>query len=344
MLLDPETFDLVQHVDTVLEAMAGSRVRGARQPGADAVGARGRDAGVPDTGGRRARVAAAARLRDRDRAGAGTARRVRRHAPVQPLRAPADHGPRPLPQPRRPDAVRGAARADLRAARARRGRRSGQGDPGRQRAAPASRAAARALGELAVLARRADRARVVAADDLRRVPAVGPAAALPRLRRLRGGRRPAREDRLHRRLHAHLVGHPAAPAPRHGRGPDLRRGHAPRGCDRDHRVHPIVGEAALRATRGGRGGPDVPPHPHDREQVARGPLRARSAGHGSRDRQAQPRAGRAARPAHAEGDRAARARARLRARARRASAPSRAATAPTGSCGSSTRTATSSRS
>ena len=55
-------------------------------------------------------------------------------------------------------------------------------------------------------------ARVEPADGLRGVPASGPP---PRqgLRRLRGGRRPARAHRLHRRLHAHLVGHPTAPAP-----------------------------------------------------------------------------------------------------------------------------------
>ena len=75
-------------------------------------------------------------------------------------------------------------------------------------------AAARAVRELAVLARRADGLSLDAAARLRRLPALGPAAALPRLRRLRGGRRPAREDRLHRGLHAHLVGHPAASAVR----------------------------------------------------------------------------------------------------------------------------------
>ena len=43
----------------------------------------------------------------------------------------------------------------------------------------AARAAARAVGELAVLARRADRPRVEPADGLRRLPALGAAAALP---------------------------------------------------------------------------------------------------------------------------------------------------------------------
>ncbi len=75
-------------------------------------------------------------------------------------------------------------------------------------------ASARALRELAVLARRADRALFDQAARLRRVSALRPAAPLQGLRRLRGGRRPAREDRLHRRLHAHLVGHPPPPAAR----------------------------------------------------------------------------------------------------------------------------------
>jgi hypothetical protein len=47
MLLDPETFDLVQQVDTVLEAIAGHEFAANVNPGADAVGARGRDARVP---------------------------------------------------------------------------------------------------------------------------------------------------------------------------------------------------------------------------------------------------------------------------------------------------------
>ncbi len=68
-----------------------------------------------------------------------------------------------------------------------------------------------ALGQLALLARRADRALVEPADGLRSLPAERAAAALPRLRGLRRGRRPAREDGLHRRLHAHLVGR-AAPS------------------------------------------------------------------------------------------------------------------------------------
>ena len=42
-------------------------------------------------------------------------------------------------------------------------------------------------------------------------------------------------------------------------------------------VLPGAREALLRALRPGRGDPVLPPHPHDGEQVARGPLRARGA-------------------------------------------------------------------
>ena len=47
MLLDGETFDLVQHIETVLVGDLRPRARGADQRRADAVGARDRDAGVP---------------------------------------------------------------------------------------------------------------------------------------------------------------------------------------------------------------------------------------------------------------------------------------------------------
>ena len=121
-------------------------------------------------------------------------------------------------------------------------------------------------------------------------PRSGPAAALPRLLRLRGRRRPARAFGLHRRLHAHLVGHPPPPEARHRGGPDLRRGDARRGRGRDRRVLPGAREAALGELRRGRGDPLVPPHPHEREQVARGALRARGAGDGPRDGPKEPRA------------------------------------------------------
>ena len=189
MLLDGETFDLVQHIDTVLQDDLRPRARAADQRRADAVRARDRDARLPERRRRPARAVEAARVREPGRAREGDARRLGRHASVQPLRAPADHRARPLPQPGRPAPVHRPPRADLRHARARRGRRSREGDPGRERPPPPARPAARALRLLAVLARRADGPRVEPADGLRRVPALGPAAAVPRLRRLRRGGR-----------------------------------------------------------------------------------------------------------------------------------------------------------
>ena len=50
MLLDPQTFDLVQHVDTVLSVGDGRGVRRAHRPRADAVGAGDLDAGLQDAG------------------------------------------------------------------------------------------------------------------------------------------------------------------------------------------------------------------------------------------------------------------------------------------------------
>ena len=74
---------------------------------------------------------------------------------------------------------------------------------------------------------------------------------------------PARALRLHRRLHPHLVGHPSPSSPRHDRDPDLRRRHARRGRGRDRRVLPGARQAALGALRGRRGDPVVPPDPHE---------------------------------------------------------------------------------
>ena len=296
MLLDPETWDLVQHIDSVLAAVERRRARGPHPRRADAVGARGDDARVPHRRRRactRSRSCAATSPRSRAREGcrfgsAGT----HPFSLFERQRITARDRYRQLV-----DQLQYIARRELIF-----GMHMhvavddpGEGDPGDERPARAPAADARALGVVAVLARRADRALVEPADGLRRVPALRPAAALQGLRRLRGGRRPARAHRLHRRLHAHLVGHPPASAPRHDRDARLRRGHAARGRRRDHRVLPGDREDVLRAVRGGQGDPELAPPADDREQVARRALRARGADHGSRDRPPQPRARRAAR-------------------------------------------------
>ena len=107
---------------------------------------------------------------------------------------------------------------------------------------------ARALGKLAVLARRAHRPRLEPADGVLRLPSFRPATPLPRLRGLLRGRRPARADGLHRRLHAHLVGHSTAPALGDDRDPHLRRRDPHRGRRRDRGVLPGARQAPVRTS------------------------------------------------------------------------------------------------
>ena len=95
-------------------------------------------------------------------------------------------------------------------------------------------------------------------------------------------------------------------------------------------------------SRRGRGDPQLSPHPDDREQMARRTLRARGAGDGPRDRPPQPDPDRPARAADAcARSSLTRASSAPSASSRGSRSSSPAATAPTGSCGSSTRTATS---
>ena len=63
MLLDPETFDLVQHIDTFLAAVAGHELEAQMKAGADAVGARDRDARLRHAGRGRAGAPEASRIR-----------------------------------------------------------------------------------------------------------------------------------------------------------------------------------------------------------------------------------------------------------------------------------------
>ncbi len=99
MLLDGETLDLVQHIDTVLAAVAGHelepRINAELMQSVLEI-----TTPVCRTAARRRRRAAAAPhatstgIAHEQR----PARRLGGHAPVQPLRAPADHGEGPLPR------------------------------------------------------------------------------------------------------------------------------------------------------------------------------------------------------------------------------------------------------
>ena len=191
MLLDPERFDLVQHIEMVLDAIQGDELASRlnaelMQSVLEIATPVCRTAGdvMRELATLRGYVCDVAQGQGLRVGSAGT----HPFSLFERQRITAKDRYHALD---RPAPVRRTARADLRDAHPRRGRRSRQGDPGRERPPPAPRAAARALGELAVLARRADRARVEPADRLLGVPALRPAAALSRLRGLRGRRGPA---------------------------------------------------------------------------------------------------------------------------------------------------------
>ena len=171
-----------------------------------------------------------------------------RHPPVRDVGGPADRLAPALPRPDRGPAVRRPPGADLRHPRARGRRRPRQGDPRDQRDARAPAAAARAVGQLAVLAGRRHRPALHPDADLPRLPARRHPAALRRLRGL------VAADRVHggqpgdRGLHLPLVRRAPASELRHrgdpGDGlPDPARAHArPRGAG------PGDGEGARAST------------------------------------------------------------------------------------------------
>ena len=306
MLVDPDSWDLVSGVEPLLERAADSEFADRLKPElmqcvleSGTVVCEDVPAAEADLRHIRAYVAEHARV-DGMRLGG------RRHPSVLALRESEDHRARPLPGARRDAPVRRAARARLRDARPRGGADAGgvpRGDGGRPHRAPR---AARALGQLAVLARRAHRPRLDAGHDLRRVPAERAAATVRELRGLRQRRRLHGGHRGDRRLHPPVVGRPPASPLRHARGagdglPDARRGH-----DRAGRLRAVPREAPARPLPGRRAGALVPPHADGREQVARRPLRPRRPAHGPVGGQAREDAGEDARqaaPARAEAGR-----------------------------------------
>ena len=123
-------------------------------------------------------------------------------------------------------------------------------------------------------------------------------------------------DRLHRRLHAHLVGRAPAPALRHRRDAGHGRGQPrsttqPRSPPTFRRWSSCTPRAYERRNRSPR-----TTGCYEREQVARRPARARGSADRPRHGQPDPRLRRSARPPDAARDRAARAGARFRSRAR----------------------------
>ena len=216
----------------------------------------------------------AARRRGRGRADERPAHRRRRHAPVQPP-AGAGHRARPaLPGVRRVRGHHGQA------AGASAGCTSTSACPGPRSACARSRASCPGCRSCSRCRRTRPTSPARRRASRRRGPRCSRCCRAPRRRRCsartRSGRRSssASSDRARRRLHALLVGHPAAPALRHARGArarpaDRRRAHgglrrAAAGALRDRRstasrprpaeprrlrAEPL-GRAALRAARG----------------------------------------------------------------------------------------------
>ena len=198
----------------------------------------------------RAKVAAAA-------APARAADRLGGHAPVRALGGPARRRRGALPRARLDARLRGAARADLRPARARRPRRRGDGDPrGQRRCASTSRCCSRC--------RRTRRSGAAQATGLassrmpifRGFPRVGIPPAYDGWAGLRAADRADDRGRRDRGLHLDVVRRPPAPEPRHRRGPgdgraDARGAHArPRGADPGARAR--AGRGLTRRASGSR--------------------------------------------------------------------------------------------
>ena len=246
MLLDPDTLDLVQHIDTVLAATAGHELRAADQRRADAVGARDRDAGLQDGCRRRPElkklrgyVCEIARDQGLRVGSAGT----HPFSLFERQRITARDRYRQLV-----DQLQYVARRELIF-----GMHIHVAVDDPEKAIQVVNGLLAHLSQLlalsaslAVLARRADGPRVERQMVFAAFPRSGPPPRFrttPTTPRCRA----AREDGLHRRLHAHLVGHPPPPAARHDRDPDLRRRHARRGRRRDRSVLPVARQALLRA-------------------------------------------------------------------------------------------------
>ena len=177
----------------------------------------------------------------------------RRKPPVQPGRGAGDRGRGALRRVRR---VRGRLGSAARRQRAARPRRDAERGSVLSRARGRASLAARwcsPVGELAVLRRRGDGARLQPGGGAGAASAARRSAGFSLLRGVGGVRRALHPARPRRRLHEVLVGHPAASALRHPRDPDARPADGARAHGR-----------LRRAPQGPvRRGPRRPPLPHD---------------------------------------------------------------------------------
>ena len=277
MLLDPETWDLVQHIDAVLATVAEGEFAGADPLRADAVGGRDHDAGLPDAGrGRRAAAAAARATSPRSRAAEGcrfASAGTHPFSLFERQRITAKDRYRTLV-----DQMQYIARRELIFGMH---VHTAVDDP--DKAIAVTNALLLHLPEFLALSASSPfwRGEPTGLQSSRQMVF----SAFPR-----SGVPPRFSSYAE---YAEVVGQlertgciadythiwwdiRAARAARHGRAADLRRGHERRRRGRDRRVLPGARQALLRAGRGGRRGAELPPDPDRREQVARGALRARA--------------------------------------------------------------------
>ncbi len=271
MILDAGSLELVNAIESLLEPAPARR----HQAGADGVGARGLDRAVHDDGRGGRAAARAPAPGDPDGGLQEPGDRLGRNAPLRDVGGPADRRPSALPRPDLGAALRRPAGADLRHARARRVDDPGQGHPHRQRDARPRPGAARAVGELALLARRRHRSGLDPHPDLSRLPSGRHPAQVQELGGLRAAHRVHDRGAGDRGLHLPVARRPAPSDVRDGGDPgdglpDPRRAHARAG-----RARPGAGSRARRALRRRQAPLELPVRDARREQVAGGAPRAR---------------------------------------------------------------------
>ena len=245
--IDPATFDLRSHIHTELIAQGKrqlkEKVKAEMHQSVIEVGTGHLPEHRRSARGRRQPAAPDDRARQGARAAAGR----RRDASVRRLARAGHLSRRALPAGRRGHADGRALEPDLRPARARRHRGSRDQHSPDEPAALLPAASARALDQLAVLARHEHRAEVVPLQGVRQVPAHEHSRHVHELGRLRELRQPADPHQLHRQRQADLVGRPAASVLLDARSPHLRHPDARRRNAGHRRADPGDARQAVQA-------------------------------------------------------------------------------------------------
>ena len=245
MIVDAESYGLVNAIESLLQDAEDGEIKPELMESVLEISTNP----APNTAEAGEQLRAPARPGARDGRRARPDHRLGRHPPVRDVGGPADRRAPALPRAGHRAALRRAPGADLRHARPRRRRRPRQGDPRRQRHARPPRRAAGAERQLAVLARRRDRA---CSRPARRSSAPSRASASrPHYRdwadyeseiafMVESGRDGG--------LHLALVRRAPAPEVRDGRGPRVRLADPRRAHARPRRARAGDGQGAVPST------------------------------------------------------------------------------------------------